>query len=381
VRPVSAGFLSSLRGSHTMAARARVVPAGSAGTNPTGTAIPILAGDVRYDADAAVRATLDLTTGETVGDATGVTWPRHADDLLAPYGNEIYVERGVQVTGGSVEWVGQGYFRIEGPDQNDAPNGPIRISAKDRMAGLIDARFLEPRQYTASQTYGEVFDELVNEVYPAATIEWDDGTDSTTLDRLVTEDQDRHGLLAEMVKARGKIWHWDHRGVLVIRDPPPVSAPVWEVNAGTGGVLVSLGRQLTREGVYNAVVASGEAADSENPVRGVAIDNNPESPTYFYGPFGPVPRFFTSPLLVNSVQAAEAAATLLRSQLGLPYRVDFTAIANPALEPWDPVLVRPGGSDGAETHVIKTLTVPLTAAVAMTADTREQGAILIGGGT
>src|SRR5687768_5908735 len=104
MRPVTAGFLTTVRGSHSMAARARVVAAGGSGTDPTGTEIPIIGGDVRMDADAAIRSTLDLTTGETSNDGTGVNWPRHAADLLAPYGNELYVERGVQVIGGAVEW-------------------------------------------------------------------------------------------------------------------------------------------------------------------------------------------------------------------------------------------------------------------------------------
>jgi len=373
VRPVSAAFLRTVRGSHTMAARARVCETFQTGTDPDGTEIPILAGDVISDANSDVRSTLDLVT------AGHGMWPTsHGNLLLAPYGNEILVERGVKFGNGVTEWVSLGYYRIQTPDQATTPDGPIRISARDRMAGLIDGRLLAPAQFTASQTYGDVVEQLVLQVYPNATIEWDDTTDVDTLGRALVAEEDRFGFLADLVTSRGKIWYWDHRGVLVIRDPPDVDVPVFDVDAGKGGVLVAASRQLTRERVYNAVVAFGEATDTAAPARATAINGDSNSPTYFSGPFGPVPRFFASPLLTSNAEAAKAAETILRRQLGLPYVVDFSAVPNPALEPWDPVRIRYSSKVGIETHIIDRITIPLVAAAPMTATTREQTVVLVG---
>jgi hypothetical protein len=113
-------------------------------------------------------------------------------------------------------------------------------------------------------------------------------------------------------------------------------------------------------------------------VRALAVDSNPDSPTYWSGPFGKVPRFYSSPFITTTVQAQSAAASILRQSLGLPYSVDFSLVPNPALEPLDPVLVRYSNRDAAETHVIEQLTVPLVASAAMTATTREQTLIAIG---
>ena len=138
-----------------------------------------------------------------------------------------------------------------------------------------------------------------------------------------------------------------------------------------------MSRRLTREGVYNGVVATGEGLDRETPVRAVVVDTDKTSPTYWYGPFGKVPRFFSSPLITTSGQAALAAATMLTKQLGLPYAVDLSLVPNPALEPYDPITVRyPGRS---EVHVLDRLTIPLTADGPLTASTREQTNVLIGG--
>lgn len=372
MRPVSAAFLTTLTGSHTMAARARVCTTFQTGTDPDGTLIPIIDGTVTVDGTADIRASLDLVT-----DGTGM-WPTAASDLLTPYGNEVFVERGVQYSSASIEWCSLGYFRIEAQGQDSPADGPIRITGKDRMLGIIRARLLAPVQFASTVTYGAVMTQLVTEVYPTATIIWDDSTDTQTTDRALICEEDRFEFLDDLVRSRGKIWYWNHRGELAITDPPDPTTPVWDVMAGTGGVLVSSSRDLTSDGVHNAVVAQGEATDSAVPVRGVAIDNNPSSPTYFYGNFGPVPRFYSSPFLTSDAEAIAAAESILRNELGLPYNVDFSAIVNPALEPYDPIRIRNDSDSGVETHIVERLAVPLKADGAMTGTTREQTVVLIG---
>ena len=370
MRPVSEAFLRTVRGSHTMTARARVVAPGQTGVNPTGTEVPILGGDVHLDGRADVRSTLQLIT-------EGSLWPVRADGLLAPYGNELFVERGIKYGNGTTEWVSLGYHRIDTPEQDDAPDGPIVIQAQDRMSGIVDGRLTQPIQFPATMTFGAITAQLVTDIYPSATIEWDDlAVRDRQVGRATIAEQDRYRYLRDLWDSLGKTACWDHRGILVIKSPPDVSSPVAEISHGQGGVLVSLSRRLAREGVYNAVVASAEAADVESPVRAVAVDNNPASPTYWHGNFGKVPRFYSSPLLTTLPQAQAAAASMLARQLGLPYAVDFGVVPNPALEPDDPVRVRYPGRN--EVHVIDRLTVPLTAEGVMTASTREQTVVLIG---
>lgn len=375
MRPASEAFLRAVRSSHTMTARARIVEPGQTGTDPDGTDTPILDGDVELDATAKVRGTLDLTTA-------GV-WPLSADDLFAPYGRECFVERGLRFGNGTTEWVSLGYFRLEDVEQKDAPGGVLTLAGSDRMAGLVDAELEAPVQFGESATYGDVLAQLVTQVYPAAVIEWDDDTDTRPLGRQLVAEQDRYGFLADLVTAAGKVWFWDYRGVLVIRTAPDPGAPVYELDAGAGGVLVSMARSLSRKGVYNAVVATGEGADTGDPVRAVATDDNPASPTYHAGPFGPVPRFYSSPLLTTTEQAATAASSMLRSALGLPYNVDLSAVPNPALEPLDPVTVSYPAAQRFtgyrhEAHILEKITVPLTADQALKANTREQTDIRIG---
>jgi len=366
MRPVSDAFLRSVVGSHSVAIRATVCSTFQTGTTPSGTRIAVAGGDVRLDGTAQIRGTLDMTV-----DGTGM-WPRRATDLLAPYGNELYIERGIKYNDSLVEYVGLGYYRIDSPEQAAPPSGPIRITGSDRMAGIIDAKLLAPLQFLSGSALGDIVEQLVTDVYPDAVIVWDDATDTAVLTRAVISTEDRYAFLADLVASRGKIMWWNHRGELAIASVPDPAAPVFDVVAGPGGVLLGGGRALTRAGVINAVVATGQAADTGDGGRGVAVDNDANSPTRYGGPFGKVPAFYSSAMIASDGQALAAANAQLRQHLGLPYSVDLSMTPNPALEPYDAVSVRIAATEGRETHVLETITVPLDPAAAMTATTRQQ---------
>src|SRR5690606_30368562 len=201
----------------------------------------------------------------------------------------------------------------------------------DRMAGIIDARPLWPTEFGTGATVESVFDWLVTEVYPDAEIVFDFDAGSTFRSSHVVED-DRHGFLADLADSRGKVMYWDHEGRLRVESPPAVTAPVFEVDYGERGVLVSMSRALNRDGVYNAVVARGEEVGEAPPVSAVAYDMNTDSPTYWGGPFGQVPRFYSSSFITTTQQAREAAESMLERSTGLPHEMDLSAVPNPALQ-------------------------------------------------
>jgi hypothetical protein len=373
MRPVSDRFLASLRGSHRAVSQALAIEQpGQSGVSPGNTTeLSIISGDVRFDSKARIRSTLQLEIDGTE------LFPRRADDLLMPAGAEIYVRRGLDYGGGSIEYVGLGYFRIDSIEQDEAPDGPIRIAGSDRMAVLIDARLTSPIQFPADSTYGEVIEYLVEQANGySVEFDYDDDLDSQEIGRALLAEEDRWQFLDDLLTARGKIWFWDHRGYLVIKDPPSATEVVWEVNSGADGVLVQMARDLSREGVYNGVVATGEAFDTEAPARAVVVDEDDQSPTFWYGAFGKVPRFFSSPFITTDAQALSAATSLLRQNLGLPYSVDFTNVPNPAIELWDPIRITLERRE--ELHIVETLTIPLSSLQPQTATTREQTSVLIG---
>lgn len=365
--PVSNDFLAALTGSHSAVYRARVLTAYQNGTDPMGTELEVISGTVRLDSTADERSSLDLTV---IG-----SWPiNQQSSPLAPFGQEIYVERGIEgVNSSGTEWVGLGYHRIEVIEQDDAPDSPIRITGRDRMAAIIEARLLEPRTYEAGTTFLEIFEDLILEIYPSAVLEISGDVAASELREAVTVDRERYDFLRDMATSRSQIMYFNYEGHLVVQEVPDPTTPVWTIAAGEGGVLINTRRQLSRTGVYNAVVAEGSEADLDAvdpPARGVAVDDDESSATYFYGPYGQVPRFYASPLLYTDAQAAQAAASILLQTTGLPYSLDLTLLPNPALEPLDAVNVIMEDGATAEIHVLDTVTIPLSSDSALSANTR-----------
>lgn len=373
MRPVSDSFLNTVRGPHKAVFRARLVWPWATGVNPAtaGSPVPVISGDVTFDVGSDINATCDLTLGLAFED-------------INPYAHEIYLERGVQYANGTAEYVGLGYFRVNSVEDahvrdSDFDGAVIRITGEDRMANLRDGRVPNPIQFTASTSVASVLDFLVQDVMPGITtiydtVNWPGGTAAaTTLGSDHFVDRDRLAFIQELVAAYGKICYFDYAGRFVVKDPPDTSGiSVFNINSGLHGVLVHATRTVTRDGVYNAVVAAGEAADANiPPVYAIAVDSDPASPTYYGGTFGKVPKFFTSSFITTVAQATSAAQKLLNSSHGLPYSVSLGVVPNPALEAWDVITVT--YADGAvEIHIIDQITYSMSVDDEMTIQTRKQ---------
>lgn len=367
MRPVTQSFLNTVRGPHKAVFRARLTYPWSTGVTPNTDAsdpLNIVSGNVTFDVNSDVNGTLDITLD------TPFTYP-------SAYVHEIFVERGVQYANGTTEYVGLGYFRINEISQNRVPNGTIRITGEDRMAYLRDARVVSPVVFGGSASVGSVLDYLVQDVMPTVTTvydtNWATGDPYTTLlgyDHVL--DRDRLKFIQELVAAYGKVCYFDYQGRFAVKDAPnPLGEPVYDINAGENGVLVEASRSVSRDGVYNAVVASGEPVGEAPPVYAIAVDSDQNSPTYWDGVFGKVPRFFTSSFLTTSAQCAATAKNLLNGVRGLPYSVSLGLVPNPALEAWDVIQVTYGeGLD--ESHVIDTITYNLSVEDTMKIQTRKQ---------
>lgn len=345
-----------------MVSEVRVLTAYQEGVQPTGTSLSTVHGSVTLSASADIRGT--ATVDVYAADA----WPFDNDDLLTPYGNELFIRRGIDFGNGTVEWVSFGYFRIDEVAQTRSEEYPITLTCYDRMIGIIEARLLTPIQFQVGVSVGTIVDTLVLEVYPDATIEWDDDTSDILITRSQIAEEDRFGFLNELITSHGKIMYFDYRGVFVVQDVPVATTPVFDVNSGTGGVLIELNRSRTREGVYNAVVVNGEGADTEQPIFAVVVDDDPKSPTNYTGRFGKVPRFYTSTFITTVEQAEQTAANMLKRTTGLPYSLNFRMVPNPALEPYDPIGV--STRLNRELHVLDTIVHPLDARTSQSSSTR-----------
>lgn len=359
MKAVTEAFEREISGSHLIAVRATVLPSETVLET-------VVEGSVNLDANATTRGSLDLTV---VDDGTLI--PETPADLLAPYGNEIQIERGVTYADGSVEMVSLGIFRIETVEVSDTGvAADIRISGLDRSVRIIDAIFEVPGQVNAGTTVTDAITSVVEDADIDVRMAFE--TVEYLLPKLTWEEGgDRWEFLQKIAELSGTELYFDGNGILVLRTiPSPNDKPAISVSEGEGGVLLSATRRWTREKAANRVIVTGEALKNSAVPRGVATDENGSSPTYFWGPFGKVIKFEKSSIVGSAAQAEAAAQGILDKTLGTFSELSLGVIVNPALEPGDVVRVYREKLGIDESHVLDSLSIPLTVEGAMAAKTR-----------
>ncbi len=373
MRPASAAFRAAIRESHTAVVvvevlrDGEVVEGGTLTAYPTATAI---SGTVTLDSRAASRGRFELVV---VDDGTLGMVPTVATSLLAPYGNEVRIRRGLVLPTGTIEVVSLGIFRIDRANVEDTPDGlRIALDGLDRSATVADARFEEPSEIAAGTLVEDAILSLDRRAIPGVVYSFPGVTFETPLVRC-EEGGDPWKVAQDLATACGLDLHFDGDGVLVLV-PEPSGDPVTTLAEGPGGVLLTAAIGWTRDGIYNAVIATGENASLAVPARGVARDLDPMSPTYYYGRFGPKPEFYASPFIVTDDQALAAATARLQRQLGTTQGVNFGTIVDPSLEPGDVAQITRLRAGIDQANIIDTLTIPLGVDQPMTGTTRARQA-------
>lgn len=325
-------------------------------------------GTVTLDAAANVRGRCDLTI---VTDGSHDLIPTAVDDPLAPYGNEVRAWRGIEG-----ELVSLGIFRIDTPRVSEESGMPtIQLTGQDRSARIIDARFEAPHEVPAGRAVVTAIRDVIVPVYPDVQTNFglpdSPMQSSATTGTVIAEAQDdRWEFASKLALGAGMRLFFDGDGVLTLAPEVTTGTAAVQLVEGDSGVLVSAAREWTREGAANVVAATGENTGEAAPARGVAEDLNPLSPTYVYGRFGRVVRFYSSPVLTTDAQARDAAQTILARSTGTTQRVDFGSLVLPYLEPGDIAHIKRTILGVDESHVLDSLTIPLAFDGVMTGRTR-----------
>lgn len=368
MRPVTDEFLAAVGGSRELAVEATLYPPDDG--DPV--ALEVISGSVTLDAAASVRGRLELTL-------QGVDWvPVSSADRLAPAGSEINVRVGVRFPDGSTELTSVGWFGIEDV-QVDDDGGQLQysVTALDRSARLAYAKFEDTFQVDSGTPFTETILALAQEAWPDVphtTGFTDASTISIGRNIVAQAGDDRWEFMQGLATALGMSLFFDGDGYLTLRRyaEQGVVAEVSEATDTAPGVLIRAQKGWSRSNAFNRVIATGENTNSSAVYRGVATDDDPLSPTYYFGPFGKVPRFYESPDIYSDDQAEDAARTILAKELGLASTVSFDMVPNPALEPEDTVLVVRDRLGVNEQHVLDSVTIGLSSEDSMSCQTRER---------
>lgn len=345
---VSDRFLAALAESHTPTVEVKLFRT----DGRVETLESITGGSVPVDRGASTRRTCSVTLADPQ------LIPQTPADKLSVYGAQLRISRGIQFSDG-IEQVPLGVFRVD-EVSGDVDDGPVTISGKSLECVVSDDKFTAP--YKASGTAVGAITALIQRSIPSATIV-NRATDAVIGPRTWDTQADPWDAVVECGTAIGAEVYADADGVFIVATLPDLltTTPVWTIAAGEGGAYISADRGMSAANVFNGVLASGENTESDAPpVSYLATDTDTASPTYWGGPFGHRPTFYSSSTITTLAQATAAANLLLKQSVAPNASADISSLPNPALEPGD-VLRVVYGDGRRELHQVQSFSVPLEA--------------------
>ncbi len=273
-----------------------------------------------------------------VADPDGSLAPRRPDDILAPYGQTVDVRLSLGVAG-SVSEIPIGEFvimdavpsggRAHYRGQFVPSGGTVALQLGDLLQQVVDAEIVGLVQPLTSGTVASELQRICGKLVPVDVSGVPDVSMST---RGVVYAESRIEAAQSLAALTGWTLGMGREGALTLWDPE-TSTPIWDVTT-TAGTWVGSEMDLSRDDIYNIVIATGDTADDGSSPCGMAKETT--GPFRFDGPLGPRVYRMSSPLLKSNNQANLAAETRLLN-LAAKRRTTFTAttIFNPAVDVLD----------------------------------------------
>lgn len=270
-------------------------------------AVPTTGGRVTASVSERNRVRLSMTVARrTVVDGRPFSWVPGADPghPLAKYGQELDVSVVVRSAVSGTEWmtrVGR-FVVVDWHEQND---GSVSVSGEGMLRRVDDSKITSPAQPAVGAT-------LMSEARRLAPLGVSVAFDPSLVDRAVPSSlvwsSDRYAAFEEIANAWPALLRTDEWGQILFRAPlPEVPTPVLTLTDGDRGTLVGAPRSDTRVGAYNEVVARSSKVDAADVQAVWRQESGPMAAT---GPYGPVTREWSSPLIDNLNEAQAAAQTM-----------------------------------------------------------------------
>lgn len=367
MRPIDAGSLSALNGSRP--GDYVTVYVWYAGQLVQNAPLNISTWALSWDATRQVQ-----TFQADIIDPTGKLVPRLYDDALGVGGSQLQVIYNV----GGASSVNEGWYRITNPKpvenwrtyvinnlgqiNTNSPIPPgkklafvtggatISVTAED-LAGEISRNRLEAPdspQGTSPTIMSEIA-RLVGDICPVVAL-------ATVVDRSVNKtliyQDDRLNAVQDLCKRIQCDYRMNGDGQLEVY-PLATTAPVWTLQPGPEGVIVSTDWEQNISGMFNVFIADGTATagGKQYPIRGRASITN--GPMAEGGEFGTVQEFYSSTMLTTQAECDAYAATMRDTFVaGLTVLLNVTCAPHPALQQGETVLVASPVVDGLTVNLL-----------------------------
>lgn len=275
------------------------------------------------------------------------------------------------------EQVPLGVFVLTEVNVSDGSSGAtMDLVGVDRSIRVSKSLWIDPYPISASTNLGDAISLLLSDRW--AEVETDFQSTSQTVPAIVLglqsggSGQDPWQDALKLATAGGFDLYFDGDGIAVLMPTPDPSeqTPVEVYEEGPEAMVLDVSRRINTDQTFNGVVVTGEGTNVATPVRVVAFDEDPASPTYRYGAFGERPTFVSSPLITSTADGVAVATAQLAKVKGAEENVEWVQIADPSLDAGDVVEIRNTGTRLSKVVVLDKVSVPLTPAGTMKATAR-----------
>lgn len=357
-------------------------------------------GSVTIDRNSATRRSGEITIEVLPTIPPSPLTPTNPSSLLAPFGNEIFVETGISAAGANIpgnqtQWMSNGMFAIATSTIEDTGlDMTVTLQVYDRSWTIAQRALRNPYNFPATGSGN-----FVAEIQALLNMVWNEQAGVPPLQYNIVPtsaivptasyDQGSNPWQAamDMANAIGYELYFDTNGVVVGKPiPNPYQQqPSWVFTddthvvgvGGTGSTAllgdaysnpIEVSVEMTRDGIFNDIVVQGTGTSNaavynsnglettSQPLLAEAADTNPQSPTYIGGAMGDVPNFVQSSL-VTAAGAQQMANNDLQVALSAAWKCTLTIAPNPALDVDQVVVInRPRVGLNYATMVIDTIT-------------------------
>lgn len=288
----------------------------------------------------------------TFADPGGSLAPRSLDGALAPFGSQLQV---TWVSGASGIEVPLGWWRIRSTDPTEqwvvrrnaagervpvpGGGGVVEVAADELLCIPASLDRLDAETVPAGATcLGEV-ERLLEGIMP---VDVDDAIEDKPVPASLVYEEGRMDAVEDHLGRVGARYRMGPGGELEVV-PEAGVGPVWTVEGGESGALISLGRSYSDQSVYNAAVSTSQTDDGEQLVGRAYRD---EGPLAYEGPFGRVIIFHQAIATTQSGVEADARTLLANRHQTSEVPLSVACLLHPGLQINDIVTLIAPSSQG-----------------------------------
>ena len=329
---VSDRFRRALNGRHTVIGRATVLRNDQ---QVFDTPLTLIDGKSTIDSSANI-----LTSGTiTALDTSGQLSPDLVTRLIDVYTAELQLERGVRYQDGTEEVIPTGRVSLSKLSIGRKDGGVTFSSSIYDRAVRCQGPMVRPWVIEGGTLLEDALPPLLASRFPPLPFQMA-STGFVLATQLLDVSKDAWNESLSYAKSGGQWLRMDRVGRCVMSPvPSDGSRPVWDYSSEASGdqsPMVNATRNITNDRIPNVVVVYGTNPAAPG-IRAEAWDDNPQSPTYRYGPYGEVVLPISEPRIATQDQAQAMANAKLLTVLGPGDTIEFDAVPNPALDPYDTI--------------------------------------------